>query len=374
MKTNLSLLERGDNRPRFPVFPLFLVLLISPSLWGCVSGIARPRISSVDTASTYANPIFEPILADPTVIRDQTSGLFYAYGTQDDWGDGKGSRLMPILESKNMVNWEYVGEVFTEKPDWKKNGGLWAPDINYIQGKYYLYYSYSLWGDPDPGIGLAIATTPKGPFVDQGKLFTSKEMDVPNSIDPSFFEESGKNYLIWGSFGEGINQGIHMIGLSADATKAMPAAAKIQLAAGDWEAAMLHKRDGYYYFFGSKGSCCEGANSQYKVLTARSKTLNGPYLDRLGKPITQRGNGTLLLKGNDTIAGPGHHAKIITDDDGQDWLLYHAILKDNDKVKSGASRRVLMLDRLVWEEGWPKFEANTPNLEEKKMPQFKRKR
>ena len=37
----------------------------------------------------YKNPVFEPIMADPTVVKAD-DGWFYAYGTQDDWGDGKG--------------------------------------------------------------------------------------------------------------------------------------------------------------------------------------------------------------------------------------------------------------------------------------------
>jgi len=48
-------------------------------------------------ADTYTNPVFEPILADPTVVRAD-DGWFYAYGTQDDWGDGHGSRLIPVVK------------------------------------------------------------------------------------------------------------------------------------------------------------------------------------------------------------------------------------------------------------------------------------
>src|SRR5690606_8445486 len=84
----------------------------------------------VSKKNQFTNPVFEPILADPTVIRDEDTGLFYAYGTEDNWGDGKGNRLMPILRSKDLINWSYVGNVFENKPSWKNKGGLWAPDIN----------------------------------------------------------------------------------------------------------------------------------------------------------------------------------------------------------------------------------------------------
>ncbi|MEJ5148770.1 hypothetical protein [Sphingobacterium sp. MYb388] len=45
------------------------------------------------------NPVFEPILADPTVRRNKQTGYFYVYTTEDNWGDDKGNRLMPILRS-----------------------------------------------------------------------------------------------------------------------------------------------------------------------------------------------------------------------------------------------------------------------------------
>src|SRR5690606_19086572 len=116
--------------------------------------------------TTYVNPVFEPILADPSVIHDPRTGYFYAYGTQDDWGDGQGSRLMPVLRSANLMEWTVIGQAFAVKPAWKTNGGLWAPDVNIIDGKYHLYYSYSTWGDPNPGVGVAVADEAKGPFVD----------------------------------------------------------------------------------------------------------------------------------------------------------------------------------------------------------------
>ncbi|WP_257668383.1 family 43 glycosylhydrolase [Parapedobacter tibetensis] len=320
--------------------------------------------------TTYVNPVFEPILADPSVIRDSESGDFYAYGTQDNWGDGQGSRLMPILRSVDLANWKVVGQAFTEKPAWKEAGGLWAPDVNYVDGKYHLYYSYSTWGDPNPGIGVAVADKPSGPFIDQGKLFTSEEVDVPNSIDPHFFEDDGKRYLFWGSFSNAPTQGTYGVRLADNGLSVPDLDEKFKIAAGDFEAVMIHKRDDYYYFFGSKGSCCDGANSQYHVLVARSKNLTGPYLDKVGKDIAERDNGTLLLQGNDRIVGPGHNSRIITDSEGIDWLLYHGIDRTKGKVPSGASRRMLMLDKLIWTDGWSEIEGHSPSTTSKKGPVF----
>lgn len=318
----------------------------------------------------YQNPVFEPVLADPSVIQDPISKKFYAYGTQDNWDDGQGSRLVPVLESSDMVDWSYVGPAFQEKPKWKNAGGIWAPDINIIDGKYYLYYSYSTWGDKNPGVGLAISDSPKGPFIDQGKLFDSESINVPNSIDPFFISDKGKNFIFWGSFSDSKEQGTYALALSKDGTKILDGK-KYKIAAGDYEAVTIFKKNGYYYFLGSKGSCCEGANSKYHVLVARSKELLGPYVDKDGRDIKERGNGTLVLQGSDEIVGPGHTSGIITDSKGQDWIFYHAIDKQDGKLGNGTSRRMLMLDPLLWKEDWPIIGEGKPSQHKIKKPIIK---
>lgn len=346
-------------------FALFSVLaLLSISVFESMREPVKKK------ENRYINPVFEPILADPSVVRDPKSGVFYAYGTEDNWGDGVGNRVVPIIRSENLVSWTWVGQAFTTKPSWKTAGNIWAPDVVYVDGKYVMYYSYSTWGDPNPGIGIATASEASGPFTDHGKLFTSKEVDVPNSIDPHFFEEDGKKYLFWGSFSSAPTQGTFVVDLSEDGMSVPDLSQKTKIAAGDFEAVMIHQKDDHYYFFGSKGSCCEGANSQYHVLVARSKNLKGPYLDRNGNDIAQRGRGTVLLRGDDTFAGPGHNSRIVTDDEGTDWLLYHGIDKSQGAVATGASRRTLMLDKIVWQDGWPRIEGGVPSTTRLEGPVF----
>jgi arabinan endo-1,5-alpha-L-arabinosidase len=322
------------------------------------------------TELSYKNPVFEPILADPTVIRSD-DGLFYAYGTMDNWGDGGGPHLVPIVRSKDLVHWTYVKDAFTTKPAWKEKGGIWAPEIVKVNGQYYMYYAFSTWGDPDPGVGLAIADSPEGPFQDAGKLFLSSEVKVPNSIDPFFMEVGGKKYVFWGSFSDAPTQGTYGVELSADGKSVPDLSKKFKIAAGDFEAVMIQKKGDYYYFFGSKESCCEGSKSRYNIRVGRSKNFQGPYLDKDGKDLRERGTGSLLIYPSEQYAGPGHNARFVTDDNGTDWLLYHAIDKKKPHVSTGANRRVLMLDRLTWPNGWPEIANAEPGNSETKAPIFK---
>jgi arabinan endo-1,5-alpha-L-arabinosidase len=337
--------------------------------WGVFAvGILLVAAALHPTRSEYENPVFEPVFADPSVIRAE-DGTFYAYGTEDDWGDGAGPRLIPILRSDNLTEWEYVGDAFRRKPEWKSEGGLWAPHIARHRDRYLLYYSYSVWGDSNPGIGVATADHPAGPFTDHGKLFTSEEIGVSNSIDPMFFVDDGTPYLIWGSFG-----GIYGIRLSDDGLRTV--GEKFQIAGDAFEAPYLVKRGGYYYLFVSLGSCCEGEHSTYRVAVGRARSLRGPYLDREGKDLLAS-EGTLVLAGDEEegkekrFVGPGHNA-VVTDDRGTDWIIYHAIDPTDPRLPGGATRRPLLIDPLKWEGGWPSVEQGIPGTDRKPGPVFER--
>ena len=342
--------------------------LLSPDLF--YSAEKNVDINSNTSNLQYTNPVFMPIMADPTVIQDPVSGFFYAYGTEDRWPTDNKNHIVPIVRSKDLVNWTYAGDAFTAKPSWKSSGGVWAPDIALVNGKYHLYYSYSTWGDADPGIGLAISSFPTGVFVDQGKMFLSSEIGVPNSIDPFYYEDGGKKYLFWGSFSSAATQGTYGVELTDDGKQVKDMAQKFKIAAGDFEAVNIFKKNGYYYFFGSKGGCCDGVSSTYNVRVARATSLTGPYLDKEGRDIALRGNGTLVLQRSDKFVGPGHNARLITDKDGHDWMLYHAMDVDR-AVINDVNQRALFLDRVYWDSsGWPLVNDGRPSGTKMAQPKF----
>jgi arabinan endo-1,5-alpha-L-arabinosidase len=322
-----------------------------------------------DTIPRYENPVFTPDLADPTIVRGK-DGWFYAYGTENTWFDGI-HRVTPIVKSLDLVNWEYAADAFETKPAWK-DGGIWAPDVSFYNEQYYLYYSLSVWGDGNPGIGLATSNTPLGPFEDQGKILDSESMGVDNSIDPFFyFDGEGRNqrfYLFWGSF-----RGLYGIELNTDFTTFK--GTKFRIANNMFEATYIYFKDGKYYFFGSSNSCCDGPDSKYKVMIARSDNLTGPYYDKSGGNISTAGvGGTLFLEGDGVkFVGPGHNAEIVVDDAGDEWFLYHAVELENPYLPGGATRRPLMIDKIKWgDDGWPYLEGNVPSTSAQTGPYFAR--
>lgn len=294
----------------------------------------------------YKNPVVAYSLPDPTIIK-ANDGYFYLYATED-------IRNLPIHRSKNLVDWKEVGTAFTNetRPTFEPKGGLWAPDINYINGKYVLYYSMSVWGGEwTCGIGVATADKPEGPFADRGMLFRSNTIQVQNSIDQFYIEEGGKKYLFWGSF-----RGIYSIELSDDGLSVKEGAEKQQLAGTAYEGTYIHKNGKYYYLFASVGSCCEGVNSTYTTVVGRSENLFGPYVDKQGQPMMENYHEVLIGK-NEAFVGTGHNAEIVSDKEGNDWMLYHAVDVNNP------SGRVLMLDQVIWTDGWPVVATSSPSSE-----------
>ena len=311
----------------------------------------------------YKNPVFEPDLADPTFIKT-ADGKFYAYGTENTWKEGE-HHIVPIIMSKDLINWTYVADAFTRdaKPKWgTANAGVWAPQIVLsAEGKYHLYYSLSTWGDSDPGIGVATAEKPEGPFTDEGKVFKSSESGVGNGIDPFFITVGSgarkKSYMFWGSF-----RGIYCVEM--DNYKTPKWNTKKQIANSMFEAVYIYQYDGKFYFFGSLGSCCEGADSQYRVSVARADAITGPYLAQDNTNILTNGvEGTSFLKGDKNLGwvGPGHNGEIVQDDNGNYFILYHAIKVDNPLLPGGATRRPLMLDEITWVNGWPVVNYDNDN-------------
>lgn len=307
--------------------------------------MVKPEVETV--GETYTNPVLDMSVPDPTVVRGE-DGRFYMYGTED-------TRNVPIYVSDNLVDWDFVGTAFTDatRPSMVPGGGIWAPDINKIGDKYVLYFSKSKWGGEwECGIGCAVADNPGGPFLNAKKLFISNEIGVQNSIDPFYIEEDGRKYMFWGSF-----RGIYAIELSDDGLSVKDGAEKVKIAGTLIEGTYIIKRDGYYYLFGSAGSCCDGANSSYHVMVARSENLLGPYVNKVGGKALDNAFSNLLFRSPDVV-GPGHNSELVVDDAGQHWMLYHGY----DAKDIGGGRKVF-LDKVEWDkDGWPMVNNVRPSV------------
>ncbi len=341
-------------------------------LVGTAPSVAHQHTPGPDTGTTYTNPVsagFADTFADPAVIRGK-DGWWYAFGTTDPLREGEGERhLLPISRSDDLVDWEYVGDAFTEEtiPAWadtKVNAALWAPDIRYVDGEYRLYYVVTETStNPernDNAIGVATAPSPTGPWTDSGDpVVDPRRVDVDNylwTFDPHHvMTEDGTQYLFFGSY----YGGIWVTELDETGTEAVGEATRVAID-NKFEGAYVIQRDGWWYMFASTANCCAGPTTGYSVQVGRSQDVTGPYVDQQGVPLNQsRAGGTpVLYQNGNAWIGAGHNS-VVTDLAGQDWIVYHALDRADPFLDEpfGINERPMLLDRLDWIDGWPEVNA-----------------
>lgn len=294
---------------------------------------------------TYSNPVFAHDAPDPSIVR-APNGMYYAYTTQSIY---RNLLEIPILRSPDLVHWHKVGTAFPTAPAWV-NGGpagdMWAPHILYWQGRYLLYYAGRRLTSSAMAIGVGISSTPIGPFHDLGHPLLTKAPGQPDytAIDPFVLATHGRLYIYWGSDGQPIrvaplsSDGLRVTGKATALVYPVPEEGKY---GGLVEGAWVLPRAGFYYLMYSVGDCCsEEAN--YSVFVARSRSPLGPFDQGPANPI---------LGANGHFWAVGHNATV-QDKSGQDWIIYHARLRS-----SPSDDRDLMLDRIIWQNGWPTVNA-----------------
>jgi len=287
-------------------------------------------LMSVVTASSHAT---EVSVHDPVMAKE--GDTYYVYST----GPG-----ITFYSSQNMLDWKSEGRIFKEKPTWAQaaapdfNGHVWAPDVQFHQGKYYLYYSVSGFGKNASAIGVATNTTlnPHASnyhWQDHGLVIKSiPGRDDWNAIDPNIAEDNqGQGWMVFGSFWGGIKlvklnddwtqvkepQEWHTVARRAVTISAHEGTAGPQ----EIEAPFIFKKNNYYYLFVSWGLCCQGPKSTYRLMIGRSNSITGPYLDKEGHDLAS-GGGSLVIGGTSEWKALGHNSAYSMD--GKDYLVLHA--------------------------------------------------
>jgi len=272
---------------------------------------------------------------------------------------------MHIARTRDFRDWEYRGTVFTEatRPAYATaTSGLWAPDVRYVGGRYVMYYTVTDTtqnpGD-DSAIGAAEAPTPEGPWTP-----TAEPVVAPRArdggflwtFDPSGFTDvQGRRYLYYGSY----NGGVWATRVSDDGLTATGTAQMVAID-NKFEGAYVVRHGTWYYLMASSANCCAGPATGYSVFAGRSRSPMGPFVDADGIPlVASRAGGTIVVtqNGNRWI-GAGHNS-LLTDHAGRDFLVYHAIDRNNPWLDEpfGINRRPMLIDRVDWVKGWPRVRA-----------------
>ena len=283
---------------------------------------------------------------DPVIAR--YGNEWYVYCT--------GSRVR-LKRSANGTTWSDIGSALPAIPSWVtqyvpnfSGSDVWAPDIFYYNGTWYLYYAVSTFGSNTSAIGLATNKTLNPSesgysWQDRGVVISSNSSNNYNCIDPNVvLDKDGSPWLSFGSFWSGIK----LVKLDPATMKPASGATLYSIASRPStaiEAPFIVYRNGYFYLFVSFDLCCQGVNSTYKIMVGRSQNLTGPYVDKNGVSM-MNGGGTLIDAGSTRWIGPGHCA--VYQSGNTAILVNHAY----DAWNNGFA--TLQIRPLYWDSaGWP---------------------
>ena len=274
----------------------------------------------------YKNPIIHADYSDPDAIRvDDTY-----YMTSSSFNNAPG---LPLLKSKDMVNWELVGHALAQQipidvfatPQHGK--GVWAPCLRFHDNKFWIFY-------PDPDFGIYVITAEKftGPWSAPHLLLGGKGI-----IDPTpLWDDDGQAYLLhaWAKSRAGINNLLTLRRMSPDAKTILDVEGKVIIDGNKipnyktLEGPKFYKHNNYYYVFAPAGGVETGWQSVF-----RSKTIAGPYEDKI-----------VMAQGKSPINGP-HQGAWVQAQDGSDWFFHF-----QDKHAYG---RIVHLQPMHWLNDWP---------------------
>jgi len=275
------------------------------------------------SAAQAANPIVTNIFtADPAALVD--NGRVYVYVGKDEAKEGGKDYVMNewrVYSSCDMQRWTDHGSPLRYSTFKWAGRDAWASDIVKRDGKYYFYSTVDHATIPGKAIGVAVSSSPTGPFVDaRGTALVTNDMTKETAIlwddiDPAvFIDDDGQAYLYWGNTVMKyaklkpnmieLDGPIHTVGLEAFT-----------------EAAYLHKHKGTYYL-----SYSRHFPEETVYMTGPSAT--GPW--SFGGVVMEKNTNVKTI----------HHA--IVDFNGKSYIFYH-----NGKLPGGGEfRRSLAVEEL----------------------------
>lgn len=298
-------------------------------------------LMSVQTAEAQTG---QPYIHDPSTLAE-CDGKFYTFGT------GQGGLI-------SEDGWSWKGGAV-------RPGGGAAPDVIKLGDRYLVIYG-ATGGGLGGGHNGRILTmwnktldpnSPDFKYTEAIEVAASDGQEDNDAIDPGIMLDPNTGRL-WVSYGTYFGF-IRLIELDPATGKRVDGNVAKDIAI-DCEATDLIYRDGWYYLLGTHGTCCDGVNSTYNIVVGRSRSVEGPYIDNVGRDMLQ-GGGKMVIAAGDRVAGPGHFGRTIVDE-GVEVMSCHYEADFNQ-----GGRSVLGIRPLLWKNGWPvagdRFREGTYEIE-----------
>lgn len=328
---------------------LFLSVMYILLLAGCKS------------AQTFTNPLL-PQGADPWCIY-KDGYYYYTNSTQDNITLWKTKSIAKLPQAEKKV-------VFTPMPGTPYSKELWAPEIHFLQGKWYIYFAADSGKNIDHRMYVLENASPdplQGEWVMKGKLITPEDKW---SIDGTVFDHNGQLYMLWSGWEGNTNkqQDIYMAAMSNPWTIS---GNRVRLSAPtyEWEKngdlndpndvphvnvnegpQILKHKDKLYLIYSASGCWTD-----FYSLGMLQTNVNANIMDSAA--WTKNATPVFTQSPENGVYAPGHNSFFVSPNGKQHWILYHA----NDKPGQGCGNfRSPRAQRFTWKKDGPYFGKPVP--------------
>ena len=298
--------------------------------------------------------------ADPFVYR-HTDGMYYFTASLPEYNG------IALRRSKTIAGLKDAEEVMV----WKKHDKgimsvhIWAPELHYLDGKWYIYYAGGdiddVWAIRPYILECADQDPMTGNWVEKGKMTRAEEDEFSFeafSLDGTVFENRGKHYYIWAEK-VGVGKQISNLYIAEMENPCKLKTVQVLLTTPDydWERigfwvnegpAVIH-HDGKIYMTYSASETGAAYCLGMLSISEDADPLDPAMWKKERYPVLE----TNAEKG---IYGPGHNS-FTEDEQGNPIMVYHA--RPEEKIEGNPlynPNRHAMLMKLTWrEDGRPVF-------------------
>ncbi len=341
----------------------FLVVLLG--LTSCNNKQSSEKKETVKNSDTFANPVWNG--ADPWMVK-QGDEYIYCYSANNG---------ISVSRSKFMTRKGEVKEIWhAPQTGWNSNC-IWAPEIHFINGHWYVYYAGGESGPPfihqRTGVLRSKTDDVFSDYEDMGMLYTGDNPEKPSTniwaIDMTVFEYQKKLYAVWSGWlkqmeTDATSQHLFIQEMENPYTLK---GKRVLLSSPEesWETGgpldlnegpeVLMNNDHLFIIY----SCRESWLKEYRQGMLELNKADADLLNP--ESWTKKGP---VFQGNDKVFGVGHVSFVKSPDETENWIVYHS---KKDTVP-GWERDVRMQPFTWNEDGTPNFGGAIPAGVELKRP------
>ena len=303
--------------------------------------VGSASLCAVASAATFSNPI-AGVGPDPWVV--QWRGDYYSCSTLGDIKVSKSARLQDIGTQPKTTIWPLA-------PGQPYSAGIWAPEIHFLEGKWYIYFAASDGPNENHRMFVLKSKTedPQGEYEPPVKVADSTNKWA---IDGTVLNLAGQLYFIWSGWAGDDNgrQDLYIAPMSNPWTisgnRVLIARPEYAWEKIHWpevnEGPQIVERNGEIHIIYSASGSWTDDYCLGRVTLTGSDPLDANSWTKHNVPVFYR---TMH------VFGPGHASFVKSLDQSEDWIVYHAA-----KSQGSGWDRDIRIQQFHW------FSDDTPDF------------